>query len=159
MGEVPARGEQSSQEQAESAPARDTITLEENPASTLAVAVASTPPPAEARDLALVAVSSSSPSPSLMAGRVDDQSLVEEVLKEFNPAHRILEMTSAWANLSAGVATFDEKLQVSFPWFFLLFLPSASLSLSLFLFSFRPFLGSSPASSVLVRPRRSWSPR
>lgn len=46
----------------------------------------------------LVVASASAPSTSLSAGTshfMDDQRLVEEVLKEFDPAHRLVELSSA----------------------------------------------------------------
>lgn len=78
-----------SHEHAESAPAQDALVAEGNPVATSAVA--------PEMPLPLAVVSSSSPPTSLMSDRHDDQSLVEEVLKEFDPAHWLLELTTAWA--------------------------------------------------------------
>lgn len=60
----------------------------------------------------LVAVLSSSPPLSLWDGR-DDQALMDEVMREFDPDLHLQELSTEWATLQAGVASFDKKFQVS----------------------------------------------
>jgi hypothetical protein len=42
-----------------------------------------------------------------------DQHLADEVLREFDPAFRLSELSSSWASLMAGATSFGDKLQVS----------------------------------------------
>lgn len=56
-----------------------------------------------------LAMASSSSLPASLRADHDDQPLVEEVLKEFDPAHCLQELGAAWASLQAGVICFDEK--------------------------------------------------
>lgn len=65
----------------------------------------------------MVVASASVPSTSLSAGTsrfMDDQRLVEEVLKEFDPAHRLVELSSAWTTLLEGATSFGNMLEVRF---------------------------------------------
>lgn len=44
---------------------------------------------------------------------MDDRHLAEEVVKEFDPAHRLSELSASWTSLMAGAASFDKMLQVN----------------------------------------------
>jgi hypothetical protein len=57
-------------------------------------------------ELALVVASSSRPPSS---GQFDGECLVDEVLREIDPVHRVAELSDAWATFSTS---FEEKLQV-----------------------------------------------
>jgi hypothetical protein len=64
----------------------------------------------------LVVASASSPYPSLGAGAshfVDDRRLIEEVLKEFGPVHRLSKLSASWTSFMAGATSFGDMLQVS----------------------------------------------
>lgn len=88
-------------------------------------------------------VLASSPSPSLEVdvGRfVDDQHLAEEVLKEFDPAHRMIVLSTVWSNLMAGRLLLGKSFQVDIPcllfsfFFYLVFASFSFTFLSFFSF-------------------------
>lgn len=55
-----------------------------------------------------IASSSSSPPAALRVGW-DDDALMEEVLRGFDPAHRLQELGVKWTTLQASVALFDKN--------------------------------------------------
>jgi hypothetical protein len=60
----------------------------------------------------VVPASTSSPSPSFASRFANDQHLADEVVLEFDATHRSSKLSADCANLSAGVASFGELLQV-----------------------------------------------
>lgn len=106
-GEMQPQLEQASHEQAESALAPDAGVAGENPVA----ASAATP------EVSLpLAVASSPSSPPSLRFVQDDQVLVDAVMKEFDPAHRLRELETEWSAVRAGAASFDKsfRLVVSF---------------------------------------------
>jgi hypothetical protein len=64
-------------------------------------------------DATLVRASALLPSSPDAVRFAGDQRLVDEVLRGFNPAFHLFELSSSWVSLMAGASSFKEKLQVS----------------------------------------------
>jgi hypothetical protein len=88
------------------------------------------------QDTTLVVVSTPLLTSSPIGHASSSQRLEDDVMLEFDATHRLSKLTEAWENLSVGVASFGEQLQVGI-FFFLVFGILASFTL----FShFLPFL-------------------
>jgi hypothetical protein len=127
-----------------------TVTVVEKPASKGAGA-------STMQNTALVVVSTPLPTSSLVGHASSSQCLEDDVVLEFDATNHLSKLTVAWENLSAGVASFGEQLQVDI--FFFLFLAFRHLFT---FFSFPSFfcgrtlsLGITLASLARVRLRRS----
>jgi hypothetical protein len=83
---------------------------------TMAVGLSKEVVGAPAAHVAALVLSSShqSVSPHVALG-TSSQCLDDDVLREFDATRRLSELTTDWEILTAGAASFGEKLQVSFP--------------------------------------------
>ena len=104
--EVTAGVEQHSVDQAESAQVEECVTVAQTSAACEARVAA-------VYDMAQVVASAPLPSYLDVVRLVGDQRLEDDVLRDFDPASHLFELSSSWVSLMMEASSFGEKLQVS----------------------------------------------
>ena len=155
--EVTAGVEQHSVDQAESAQVEECVTVAQTSAACEARVAA-------VYDMAQVVASAPLPSYLDVVRLVGDQRLEDDVLRDFDPASHLFELSSSWVSLMMEASSFGEKLQVSslyllFSLSFWLDVRFFCLLLIFFFLRLRPTLEITQAFLALAKLKRNWPPR